>query len=220
MIMHGRKNLNASGRNKMYRERLVVCGDCKDKFKIIYDSRKKYQDSYSCKCGKLICYPNSFGGFGYDRGGNCADIQYEEREYKSEYYEEDYIKLTEEENTLFSKIDIIGNELNESCYIYSGTSCEDEVSLSLYGHSKSNEDLVISFDIRLKSSGSGWNEVEIKRNHERLLEGLNRFLDIITKVKNKEIDLDNPRKIWDDDSFEWNDGTRTQQKVYDYELCC
>jgi len=61
---------------------------------------------------------------------------------------------------------------------------------------------------------------EKPEKHGRILEGLNRFKNVILKVSKKEIDLDNPRKLWDDSSLEWNDGTRTQQKIYDYELCC
>lgn len=205
----------------MYRERLVACRDCKDRFKIIYDSRKEYQDRYPCKCGKLVCYPDSFGGFSYDKGGNYEEIPHEERESISQYYDEDYIRLTEEENILLRKIDIIGNELKEIHYgSYTNLSDEDGIYLHLEGCSKSNEGLIISLETRLKSYGTAWHEVEVKNKHERLLEGLNRFLDIITKVINKEIDLDNPRKIWNDNSLEWNDGTRTQQKIYDYELCC
>lgn len=205
----------------MYRERIVSCGDCKDRFKIIYDSRKECQDRYSCKCGKLVCYPNSFGGFSYDKGGNYEKIPHEEGESISQYYDEDYIRLTEEENILLSKIDIIGNELKEIHYgAYTNLSDEDGIYLHLDGCSKSNEGLTISLEVRLKSYGSGWREYETKDKHERLFEGLNRFLDIISKVLNKEIDLDNPRKIWDDNSLEWNDGTMTQQKIYDYELCC
>ncbi|EXG87751.1 hypothetical protein K413DRAFT_4650 [Clostridium sp. ASBs410] len=205
----------------MYRERLVACRDCKDKFKIIYDSRKKYQDRYTCKCGKLVCYPDSFGGFSYDKGGSYEEIPHEERESQFKYYDEDFIRLTEEENILLRKIDSIGNELKESHYgAYTNLSDEDRIYLHLDGCSKSNEGLTISLEIRLKSYGSGWYEVEVKNKHERIFEGLNRFFDIIIKVKNKEIDLDNPRKIWNDDSLEWNDGTRTQQKIYDYELCC
>ena len=47
----------------MYRERLVGCLDCGDRFKIIYDSKKEQQDKYTCKCGKLVCYPDSYGSF-------------------------------------------------------------------------------------------------------------------------------------------------------------
>lgn len=205
----------------MYRERLVACGDCKDRFKIIYDSRKEHQNKYTCKCGKLVCYPDSFGGFSYDKGGSYEKIPREESEFQFKYYDEDYIRLTEEENDLLSKIDTIGNELKENHYgIYTNLSDEEGIYLHLDGASKSNEGLTISLETRLQSYGSGWSEKEIQDKHERLLTGLNRFFNIITKVKNKEIDLDNPRKIWDDDSLEWNDGIRTQQKIYDYELCC
>ena len=205
----------------MYSERLVECADCGDRFKITYDSRKEKQDEYKCKCGKLICYPDYFGGYSYNRGGTYNKVPYEEQEYKSEYYEEDYITLTEEETALLKEIDTIGNVLNESSYgIYTNLSEDDSIYLHLDGCSKLNEGLTISFETRLQSFGNGWSEREAKEKHGRILEGLNRFKNVILKVSKKEIDLDNPRKLWDDNSFEWNDGTRTQQKIYDYELCC
>jgi hypothetical protein len=205
----------------MYRERLVECGDCGDRFKIIYDSRKERQDTYKCKCGKLKVYPDNYGSYGYDRGGNSKKLSYEEYDSKLEYYEEDYIRLSENELKLFNEIDKIGLELKENHYgIYTNLSDENGIYLHLDGCSKLNEGLTISLEIRLQSFGEGWRQNEISNKHERIVEGLNRFKDVITKVQNKEIDLDNPRKIWDDDSLEWNDGTRSQQKIYDYELCC
>lgn len=205
----------------MYRERLVKCGNCQDIFKIIYDSKKKEQDKYTCKCGKLVCYPDSFGGFSYDINGTVEKLTYEESEYKHEYYEDDYIRLTDVENDLLNKIDMIGKELKENHYLsYTNLSDKKGIYLHLDGCSKLNEGLIISFETKLQSYGESWREREVTDKHERLMTGLNRFLDIIIKVKNKEIDLDSPRKIWDDDSLEWNDGTRTQQEIYDYELCC
>ena len=68
----------------MYRERLVGCLDCGDRFKIIYDSKKEQQDKYTCKCGKLVCYPDSYGSFSYDRNGNPEKIPYDEQEQKKE----------------------------------------------------------------------------------------------------------------------------------------
>lgn len=206
----------------MYREHLVKCKDCQDIFKIVYDSKKQNQDTCSCKCGKLICYPDSFGGFSYDRNGIYEKLSYEESKYKSEYYEEDYIRLTEEESDLLNKIDVIGKEIeNEMIDVYYTNLSDDKrIYVFLDGTSNANESMVISFEIRLRSYGQEWKDYEILRIHERTLEGLNRFLNIIIKVKNKEINLCNPRKIWDDDSLEWKDGIKTQQEIYDYELYC
>lgn len=205
----------------MYRERLVGCLDCGDRFKIIYDSKKEQQDKYTCKCGKLVCYPDSYGSFNYDRNGNPEKIPYEEQEQKYEYYDDDYIQLTDEEQLLLNKIDEIGESLkNDKWYsIYSNASDESYIDLELCGCNKSNEGLAICFNIKLQSD-NGWRDYEILKVHNRLMEGLNRFKDIILKVKNNEIDLDNPRKIWDDNSLEWNDTSKTQHQTYDYELNC
>ena len=205
----------------MYRERLVECADCGDRFKITYDSRKEKQDKYKCKCGKLVCHPDYFGSFSYDRNGSYKEVAYEEQERKFEYYEEDYIRLNEEEQKILNEIDSIAPEISEKYYSpYSNNSDENYIRLELYGCSKSNEGLTISLEIRLQSWGNGWSDGEIKEKHARILEGLNRFKDVILKVKNKEIDLDNPRKAWKDNSLEWHNGTRTQQELYDYELDC
>ena len=205
----------------MYRERLVGCLDCGDRFKIIYDSKKEQQDKYTCKCSKFVCYPDSYGSFNYDRKGNPEKIPYEEQEQINKDYDEDYIKLTEDEQLLLNEIDEIGKSLkNDKWYsIYSNTSDDSYITLELGGCSKSNEGLSISFNVKLQSN-DGWRDYEIVKVHNRLIEGLNRFKDIIIKVKNNEIDLDNPRKIWDDNSLEWDDALKTQHQTYDYELNC
>jgi hypothetical protein len=205
----------------MYREKLVECADCGDRFKIVYDSKKEHQDKYTCKCSKLVCYPDYFGSYSYDRGGRYNKIPYEEQENKYEYYEEDYIRLTEEEQRLLNEIDeialIFGKEYSSP---YSNRSDEEDIRLELSGCSKSNEGLTIFLEVRLQSWGYPWSDRDVKEKHERILTGLNRFKEVILKVKNSEINLDNPRKIWDDDSCEWYDSIKTQQKLYDYELYC
>lgn len=205
----------------MYSERLVECANCGDRFKIIYDSKKEKQDEYKCMCGKFICRPDHWGSFSYTRGGSYRDIPWKETEYKCEYYEDDYIRLTEEEQKILNEIDVLGLEFGSGYSSpYSNRTNKDDIRLELSGCSKSNEGLLIKLNVRLISSGNPWSAREVNEKHERILDGLNRFKDVITKVKNKEINLDNPRKIWDDDSLEWNDGTREQQEIYDYELCC
>lgn len=200
----------------MYRERLVECADCGDRFKITYDSRKEKQDEYKCKCGKFVCYPDYFGSFSYDRGGSYKEIPYEEQEHKFEYYEEDYIRLSEEEQKLIDEIDEVGKSIDS----YSNRSDEDDISLELSGCNKLNEGLTIAFETRLRSWGNSWNEREVKEKHERLMNGLSRFKDVIIKVKDSEINLNNPSKLWNDETLEWHDGTKEQQKLYDYELYC
>lgn len=205
----------------MYRERLVECADCGDRFKITYDSRKEKQDEYKCKCGKFICHPDYFGSFSYNRCGSYKEIPYEEQERKLEYYEEDYIRLSEEEQELLNEIDKIGSEFGEKYTSpYSNRSDEEEIRLELCGCNKSNEGLTILLEVRLQSWGSPWSKREISEKHERLMNGLSRFKDVIVKVKNNEIDLNNPSKLWNDETLEWHDGTKEQQKLYDYELYC
>ena len=206
----------------MYKSRNVKCADCKDVFRIEYDSRKDKQDVYTCKCVKLKCYPNSYGSFSYDRNGRYEDMSWEDQEYKSLNYEEDYIKLSDEANLLLSEINDIARQLNKGEYkasFYNYTD-EDKLSLELYGCSNLNEGLSIQVDIRLKDD-KGWkNQEEKRKKEERIIEALSRFKSILTKVKNKELDLNKPKKVWDDKSLEWYDGTKTQQKLYDYELVC
>lgn len=205
----------------MYTERLVECGDCEDRFKIVYDSKKDRQDEYSCKCGKLVCYPDYFGGYNYNRYGNPNRLSYEESEVKYEYYEEDYIRLTEEEQELLNEIDAIGNIIEEdNSLTYHNFSDEDDVHLELYGCSKSNEGMTVCFKNRLRSYGNGWSESHILETHERLKEGLSRFKSIIIKVRDGEIDLDQTRELWEDKSFEWNGRNSVQQELYDYKLYC
>lgn len=203
----------------MYKSRNVKCADCKDIFRIEYDSRKDRQDTYTCKCGKLKCYPDSFGSFSYDRSGNYEDISYKEQEHIYTNYEEDYIKLSNEANQLITEIRAIGKDLGDhriSILFYDYTD-EDEISFELYGGSDL-ESLSIKLDVRLQDD-EGWRYGREKQE-ERVMESLTRFKDILLKVQNDELDLSKPKKVWDNDSLEWHDSVRTQQNLYDYELYC
>lgn len=204
----------------MYKSRNVKCADCKDIFRIEYDSRKSKQDVYKCKCGKLICYPDSYGSFSYDRDGNYEELSYEEKEYKFIKYEEDYIRLSETANLLLSEINIIGEKLgrNSGIYFYN-YSDDDEISLELSGGSDL-ESIFIKANVKLQDD-KGWrNQKEKQKQEGRIIESLTSFKNVLEKVKNGELDLSKPQKIWENSSLEWYDGARTQQKLYDYELLC
>lgn len=200
----------------MYRERYVKCADCGDKFKIIYDSMAERQIEFKCKCGKFKGTADSFGGFSYNSSGHSEKLSYEESESKSSRYEDDYIKLTDEELKLITEIDEVGILMG---YSYSNKTNKDRIQIGLSGCSTSNEGLFISSEIRLESN-DGWRDYALIERHERIIESLTRFKNIITKVKEGEIDLDKPKVIWSDNLLEWNNGTKEQQKIYDYELYC
>lgn len=121
----------------MYRERMVKCKDCSDVFKIVYDSKKEQQDKYKCKCGKLICSPNRYGSFSYEKNGNYQELSYEEEQRKLEYYEDDYIRLTDEELELFYQIENI-SKCDEFTYDYTSYFDQDSIRLELSGYSKQN----------------------------------------------------------------------------------
>lgn len=204
----------------MYRSRNVKCADCKDIFRIEYDSRKSKQDIYKCKCGKLVCYPDSYGSFSYNRDGNYEKLNYEEEERKFIQYEEDYIRLSETASLLLSEINTIGEQLgrNSGIYFYN-SSDKDEISLELSGGNEL-ESISIKANVKLKDD-QGWKIPEEKqRKEDRIIESLTSFKNVLEKVKNGELDLSKPQKVWEDNSLEWHDGTRTQQKLYDYELLC
>lgn len=204
----------------MYKSRNVKCADCKDIFRIEYDSRKSKQDVYKCKCGKLICYPDSYGSFSYDRDGNYEELSYEEEEHKFIKYEEDYIRLSETANLLLSEINTIGEKLgrNSGIYFYN-YSDDDEISLELSGGSDL-ESIFIKANVKLQDD-KGWrNQKEKQKQEGRIIESLTSFKNVLEKVKNGELDLSKPQKIWENSSLEWYDGARIQQKLYDYELLC
>lgn len=92
-----------------------------------------------------------------------------------------------------------------------------KISFELDGGSNL-EGLSIESKVTLRDDqGWRWNR---EKQEDRVIESLTRFKDILIKVQNGELDLSKPRKVWDNDSLEWHDGTRTQQKLYDYELYC
>lgn len=203
----------------MYRSRNVKCANCKDIFRIEYDSRKDKQDEYVCKCGKLKCYPDSYGSFSYNRDGDYEDISYEEQERVISYYEEDYIRLSDETNLLVTEIRRLGKDIADNTigvYFYDYT-CDEKISFELDGGSDS-ECLSIESKVTLRDD-KGW-RWDREKQENRVIESLTRFKNILIKVQNGELDLSKPRRIWDDEDLEWHDGTKTQQKLYDYELYC
>ena len=139
----------------MYSSRKVKCADCGDVFIIEYDSRKERQDVYTCKCGKLRCRPDSFGGFSYYRGGNYKEIDYKDEEHTILKYEEDYIKLSDAANTLLSEIDNLGKQLHKKISVYYFNHSNNErISLELGGGSE-KEGITIKTNVSLYDK-EGW----------------------------------------------------------------
>lgn len=199
--------------------RKVKCADCKDVFRIEYDSRKGSQDTYTCKCGKLQCYPNSYGSFFYNKGGKDEPLSYEKEDHTIHYYEEDYIELSDEAHRLISEIRELGEYISDTMagvYFYDYT-CDEEVSLQLDGGSDL-ETVSINAKIRLRDD-NGW-KWHRKQQEERVSESLSRFKNVLIKIKSGELCLNKPQKVWDNDSLEWYDGARVQQNLFDYELYC
>lgn len=203
----------------MYIERLVGCLDCGDRFKVHYDSRKDKQDEFICKCGNLKIYVDSFLSmtYSYTPKGNPEKILYEEQELIKKEYEEDFIKLTEEELTLFQEIHEIGIMLSYGQY--ENSTDEYDLDLKLSGCNKYNEGLIIAFEVGLYSN-KGWSEKEIQQKHDTVKQGLINFKEIILKVYHKEIDLDNPTSIYDNNSLDgyWRESNKIPLDRYDYEL--
>lgn len=203
----------------MYIERLVGCLDCGDRFKVHYDSRKDKQDEFICKYGNLKIYVDSFLSmtYSYTPKGNPKKIPYEEQELIKKEYEEDFIKLTEEELTLFQEIHEIGIMLGYGQY--ENSTDEYDLDLKLSGCNKYDEGLTIAFEVGLYSN-KGWSEKEIQQKHDIIKQGLINFKEIILKVYRKEIDLDNPTSIYDNNSLDgyWRESNKTPLDRYDYEL--
>lgn len=203
----------------MYIERLVGCLDCGDRFKVHYDSRKDKQDEFICKCGNLKIYVDSFLNmtYSYTPKGNPEKIPYEEQELIKKEYEEDFIKLTEEELTLFQEIHEIGIMLGYGQY--ENSTDEYDLDLKLSGYNKYDEGLIIAFEVGLYSN-KGWSEKEIQRRHDIIKQGLINFKEIILKVYRKEIDLNNPTSIYNNSSLDgyWRESNKTPLDRYDYEL--
>lgn len=202
----------------MYNATNIKCADCGDIFRAEYDSRKQRQDEYKCKCGKLRGYLDSYCSFSYNRDGNLAKLTYKEHEYVTIHYEEDYIRLSDEQKDIVSNIIAIGNELTDrpGLYFYNHTT-DEEISFELMGGSD-NEAITIACEVKLIDN-YGWKHGRNERE-QRLDEAINRFHDILVKVQNEELNLNKPRHIWDNDDMEWHEGSKIQQKLYDYELYC
>lgn len=134
-------------------------------------------------------------------------------------YEEDYIQLSDEAKQLISEISKLGKDLADNTigvYFYDYT-CDEKISFELDG-GNDLEGLSIESKVTLRDD-QGW-RWDREKQENRVIESLTRFKDILIKVQNGELDLSKPRKVWDNNSLKWHNGTRTQQKFYDYELYC
>ena len=206
----------------MYRSRNVKCANCKDIFRAEYDSRKNSQQYVSCKCGKVRGYLNSNGGFVHGINDPIESLSFKEQDYVIEHYEEDFIRLSDEEQVMLSEIindcgDIVDRNLG--VYFYNRTD-ERYVDLKLVGVADSMEGVDISMYVRLiDDRGFGW-RFGREDQGERLLEALARFHNIVSMVKSGEIDLTRPSTILGKEDLEFDDYTKIQLELYRHEFLC
>lgn len=206
----------------MYRSRNVKCSNCKDIFRAEYDSRKESERYATCKCGEVRGYLNSNGSFICGINNPCEALNYKEQEHIIEYYEEDYIQLSDEESEMLSEIieecnNITNSKIGVMFYNYTD---ERYVDLRLEGISEYMECVSIKAYVRLiDDDGFGWKYGKSKQEN-RLFESLTRFKNVVSMVKNGELDLTRPKSVFDNEDLEWNDHTRTRLELYDYKLYC
>lgn len=202
----------------MYHSQKVRCADCGDVFRIEYDSRKEMENVYTCKCGKLRCYPY-LTSFSHNRNGNVEEMDYDEEQHIYENYEEDYIKLSDNANLLLSEINELGDRLSkEKGIYYYDFSDDDYLSLSISERNEIGESIEIKVKVSL-CDNEGWKYGREQQN-SRVIEALTRFKNILNQLIRGEINLCNPQNVWDNESLEWNDGLKEQKRLYDYTLYC
>lgn len=206
----------------MHRTRSVKCASCKDIFRAEYDSRKDSQQYASCKCGKVRGYLNSNGSFVCGINDPLESLSDKEQDHVIEYYEEDYIRLSDEEQAMLSEIandcgDIESGSIG--VYFYN---CTDEryVDLKLEGFNDLMEGVDIAIRVRLiDDRGFGW-RFGREEQEGRLFEALTRFKNIVSMVKSGDIDLTRPSTILSKDDLEFDDYEKTQLQLYRHEFLC
>lgn len=207
--------------------RNVKCADCGTILKVTYDSRKDVQDRSVCTCGKLECYMNSQATIRYNSDGALMNLEKDKREYQCEYYDEDFVALDAESNRLLDEIRSSVNDLITAHTAEQGwnmglrfhdSSDKDCLRLELSDRT-GDEEMSLNVDIDLVK-GCGWKDEERIRLQERIHEALRRFRNVIEKMRSKDVGTGDPRKLWNDDSLNWEDAVRTQQQLYDYKFYC
>lgn len=202
----------------MHQSYNVKCKDCGDIFRVEYDSRKQKQNEYTCKCGKLICVPNVYA-CSYNNSGNPEHLSQEKRNYTSAHYPEDYISLSDECTQLLFDITELGYKLNQTTsYAFENYTDKDSIDLCLSGNNRLGEETAIRVSKKLCDDES-WGD-DREKQEENILEALKRFKSIEEKVLNGEINLNNPKAIYENDSLEWYHTSRLQKRLYDYEFLC
>lgn len=206
----------------MYRSRNVKCASCKDVFRAEYDSRKDSNPYAACKCGKVRGYLNSNGSFICGINDPFEMLSYKEQDHIIEYHEEDFIRLSDEEQAMLSEIvkdcnDIVNRNIGVFFYNYTD---ERYVDLKLEGVSDSMEGVDVAICVRLiDDRGFGW-RFGREDQEDRLFEALTRFQNIVSMVKSGEIDLTRPSTILSKEDLEFDYYTKTQLKLYRHEFLC
>ena len=206
----------------MYRSRNVKCANCKDVFRAEYDSRKDSNPYAACKCGKVRGRLNSNGSFICGINDPFEMLSYKEQDHIIEYHEEDFIRLSDEEQAMLSEIvkdcnDIVNRNLG--VYFYNRTD-ERYVDLKLEGVSDSMEGVDVAIRVRLiDDRGFGW-RFGREDQEDRLFKALTRFQNIVSMVKSGEIDLTRPSTILGKEDLEFDDYTKIQLELYRHEFLC
>lgn len=198
------------------------CVHCGKAFTSTYDSRNHQLFNYAqCLCGKARIHctgPTSFflsdcsiKDFVLSAAGSIAFgkgvIE----------YPEDFLNLTEENKILLQKIKDVGNALEDEAFtcFYDGSS-EKEIFFSLEG-ADGRESVSITFKDSLFCE-YGFSEEEMGRRNERINVSANRFLTLVEKILKGELDIDNPRRIWNDETLEWHSSRKEPVQLFDYYL--
>lgn len=198
------------------------CAHCGKVFTATYDSRKHQLFNYAqCLCGKARVHctgPNSF--FMSDCStedfvlSSAGSIAFERHVIE---YSEDFLNLTEENKILLQKIKDAGNVLEDEAFTcFCDDSSEKNIYFSLDG-ADGRESVSIIFKDSLFCE-YGFSEEEMGRRNERINVSANRFLTLVEKLLKGELDIDNPRRIWNDETFEWHSSRKEPVQLFDYYL--
>ena len=159
----------------------VKCAECNELVNVFYSTREDAKE-IKCKCGKLKCYPD-LKGCKIDDDSRIIILSDCEENYIREFYSEDYLELNDYEKELLDKI------------LYNKEDCEefgydiDKEFIGLYLNLEDDFEQIINIEFEIVLKADKWSPDKAETQHLRIKEGLERFLDLLIKLKEGVLDF-------------------------------
>lgn len=205
----------------MRKARTVRCNACGDTFIIEADSRDVPEIRYTCRCGKLRGYYNTFftDQRGFSANEYLADMGKDEINYFEFLYPEDILTVPNKTKRVMRKIEKIGVKLgkNDGCVfrvIKNGSANQNIEYRFQYTNICTDDIISINAEANFVKT-LGWKESDISSQLEKIYSALNKYLKVLKSILRGYINLKEGERVYENkgnkypwytkwDSTRWN----------------